>query len=317
MEDFESKRMRNTLKASRYYYENDYDQSKIAKVMGLSRPTVSRLLQFAKDNGYIQIKIIDPLSNVQSLENRLKEKYSLKNVIVTYTASNEYQPIIQNIGKAAAKYLETIVKDGDSIGVSWGRTLNEIAENLSPNNNPQENVKVVQIKGGVAHSKMSNFALDVISKFAEAFHTISEILPLPIIFESAETSRLVQQDAQTQSLMDGINNTNITVFTVGSVKDDNMMFNLDYLNTDEIATLKKDAVGDIGSRFINSNGEIANEEINERTIGISLDNLKNKEHSILVAGGEHKVDSIKAALKGSYATDLITDNFTAQELLQN
>lgn len=317
MEDFESKRMKNALKASRYYYENNYDQSKIAKVMGLSRPTVSRLLQFAKDNGYIQIKIIDPLSNVQSLETRLKEKYSLNNVIVTYTASNEYQTIIQNIGKAGAKYLETIVKDDDSIGVSWGKTLNEVAENLSPNNNPQENIKIVQIKGGVAHSKMSNFALDVISKFAEAFHTISEILPLPIIFDSAETSRLVQQDAQTQSLMDEINNTNIAVFTVGTIRNDNMMFNLGYLSDSEVAALKKESVGDIGSRFINSDGEIANEEINNRTIGISLDNLKKKDHSILVAGGEYKVDSIKAALKGKIATELITDNFTANKLLED
>ncbi|AYE37833.1 sugar-binding transcriptional regulator [Companilactobacillus zhachilii] len=315
MEDFESRRMKNALKASRYYYENNYDQSRIAKEMGLSRPTVSRLLQYAKDNGYVQIKIIDPFSNVGSLEKQLKEKYSLKKVIVTNTPSNEYQTIIQNIGKAGAKYLESIVKDNDSIGVSWGRTLSEVAKNLSPNNNPQENVKIVQIKGGVAHSKMSNFALEVISKFSDSFHTVSEILPLPIIFDTVETSELVQRDTQTKTIMNEVLQTNIVVFTVGTVRDDNMMFNLGYLSDNEISSLKEDAVGDISSRFINSNGEIASKEINDRTIGISLDNLKHKEHSILIAGGEHKVAPIKAALAGGFVTDLITDNFTALALL--
>lgn len=315
MEDSESKRTKQALKASRYYYENGYDQSKIAKEMGLSRPTVSRLLQFAKENGYVKINIVDPFSDVESLEKGIKDKFDLNKVIVTNAPSNDYRTITQNIGKAGAEYLESIVKDNDSIGVTWGRTVNEVANNLSPNSNPQENVKVVQIKGGVSHSATNSFAHEVISKFAKAFHTAADILPLPVIFDNVATSELVRQDKQTKHIMDEVRKTNIALFTVGTVRDDNMLFNLDYLTEDEINTLKANAVGDISSRFINAEGEIADKRINERTIGIELDELKEKDHSILIAGGEQKLKSIKAALIGKYANEFITDNFTAKSLM--
>lgn len=316
MEDVDSKRIRQALRAARYYYQNNYDQSKIAREMGLSRPTVSRLLQFAKDNGYVQIKIIDPFADASSLEKAFEKKYSLDKVIVTYAPANDYQSIIQNIGKAAAKYLESIVKDGDSIGVTWGRTMSEVAKNLSPKENQQQNVKVVQLKGGVTHSETNNFAREVISQFATAFHTTAESLPLPVIFDNAETSRMVLADKNTQYIMNEGKKTNIAVFTVGDVRDDAMLFNLDYLSEAEIKMLQHDAVGDISSRFINSDGEIANEQLNQRTIGIGLDELRKKEHSILIAGGEQKVESIKGALKGKYANALITDENTARQLLK-
>ncbi|RXY90116.1 RNA polymerase subunit sigma-70, partial [Salmonella sp. 3DZ2-4SM] len=77
----------------------------------------------------------------------------------------------------------------------------------------------------------------------------------------------------------------------------------------------KSAVGDICSRFYNSKGEVADEAINNRTIGIELDALKGIEHSVLVAGGEHKVASIRGALEGKLSNILITDQYTAQALL--
>jgi deoxyribonucleoside regulator len=48
---------------------------------------------------------------------------------------------------------------------------------------------------------------------------------------------------------------------------------------------------------------------------VNLDDLKKKEHSILVAGGPNKIEGIYGALKGGYANVLVTDQFTAQFLL--
>ena len=39
-------------------------------------------------------------------------------------------------------------------------------------------------------------------------------------------------------------------------------------------------------------------------------------NSILLSGGEGKIASIRAALKGGYANVLITDQFTAKRLLE-
>lgn len=316
MESTEMKRIKQSLRVARFYYQSNFDQSKIAKEMGLSRPTVSRLLQYARDNGYVEINIKDPFDDTSNIENALESKYSLSKVIVVYSPSNDYRTIIKSIGKVGAEYLERIVKDNDIVGVTWGQTMREIANNLSPEDNNQQGVQVVQLKGSVTHSMTNNFANEVINDFSTAFHADSESLPLPVIFDNPETCRLVQEDRHIEYIIKQGKKSSIALYTVGTVRDDAMLFNLGYLNDNEIAELKKEAVGDISSRFINADGKIADQELNSRTIGIDLESLKDKDYSILVAGGERKLNSIHAALLGHYANVLIIDENTAKKLIE-
>jgi deoxyribonucleoside regulator len=317
MENISSKRIRQSLRVARYYYQNNLDQSRIAQEMGLSRPTVSRLLQFARDNGYVQIEIKDPFEDASSLERSLEQKYNLEQAIVSYAPSNDYQTVIESLGKSAANYLEKIVTDGDIIGVAWGRTLREVARHLEVGNGDYKDVTVVQLKGSITHSSTNNFAHEVVSKFAKAFDATAESLPLPVIFDRPETSRLVSQDRHIEYIIHQGELSNIAVFTVGTVHNDALLFKLGYLETDEIQRIKKEAVGDIDSRFITSEGKIADKKLNERTIGIDLSELKAKDHSILVAGGERKLEAIKGALQGNYANVLVTDEETAKALLND
>ncbi|MFH4043713.1 sugar-binding domain-containing protein, partial [Acinetobacter baumannii] len=82
---------------------------------------------------------------------------------------------------------------------------------------------------------------------------------------------------------------NIAIFTVGTVRDEALLFRLGYFDKDETNLLKKQSVGDICSRFFDGDGNISSEEINKRTIGIELEELKLKKRSILVAGGNRKI----------------------------
>ncbi|HLO13058.1 MAG TPA: sugar-binding domain-containing protein, partial [Pseudoneobacillus sp.] len=101
----------------------------------------------------------------------------------------------------------------------------------------------------------------------------------------------------------------------GPIKTDSLLFQLGYFTESDLESLYGKAVGDICSRFFDKNGEICNESLNERTLGVNLDELRKKEYSILVAGGPNKIDGIYGALKGKYANVLITDQFTAKFLL--
>ena len=77
-------KIKKSLEVARMHYEAGMGQVEIAKQLGLSRPTVSRLLQFAQDNGIVQIKIVDPFSSTQELEKMLCEKYQLNEAHVVY-----------------------------------------------------------------------------------------------------------------------------------------------------------------------------------------------------------------------------------------
>ncbi len=298
---------------ARLYYQSDYSQQQIASQLGISRPTISRLLQYAKEKGYVKIDIIDPFADLDKLACQLKEKYGLMDVCIAFSPNEDYVAITQYISKKAAEYLEETIKNGDIIGVSWGTTIYEVAKKLRPQN--VKGVEVVQLKGGITYSQVNTYSSETISLFAEAFKTVPRYLPLPVIFENAIVKEMVEKDRHIKSIIEMGIQANVAIFTVGTIRDEALLFHLGYLTEEEKNVLKQKSVGDICSRFFDENGEICDESINNRTIGIALSALRQKEKSILVAGGKRKVKSIQAALKGRNANILITDQYTAKRLL--
>lgn len=306
-------KQRLSIEAARLYYLSDYSQMDIASKLGVSRPTVSRLLQYAKEQGYVRIDISDPLEDLNELGSRLKRKYELETVLVCYSPVNEYKEIQKNISKAAADYLHEIVQDADIIGVTWGRTMHAVA--LSLQQKQVRGVEVVQLKGGLSQSHVNTYAAETVNLFASAYHTIARYLPLPVIFDSVALKEMVEKDRHIHRIIELGRQANIAIFTVGTVNDDALLFQLGYFNDAEKQLLQDKGIGDICSRFFDAEGKLCSEEINNRTVGIDLPDLRHKEKSILVAGGQRKIEAIRGALVGKYANILVTDQFTAQALL--
>lgn len=302
-----------SIDVARLYYQSDYSQQQIAAQLGISRPTVSRLLQFAKEQGFVKIQIADAVEDFGDLEGRLLSRYGLQEVRIAYSPLNAYEEIKKHIGKKAAEYLVEVVKDGDIIGVSWGTTMYQVASHLK--SKPVKGAQIVQLKGGVSHSKSNTFADEIVERFAAAFSTIARYLPLPVIFDSREIKEMVDQDRHIKRILDLGRQANVAVFTVGTVKDDALLFRLGYIGAADKAKLQRTGVGDICSRFFDAAGNLCNPEIDNRTVGIRLEELKHKERSILVAGGPRKIEAIRAALAGGFANILVTDQYTARELV--
>lgn len=310
----EQNKDRLSIDVAKLYYKSDYSQQQIANKLNLSRPTVSRLLQHAKEKGFVQINISDPLENNLSLEEGLMIKYNLDAVKIAYAPLDTIEEIKKSISIKAAEYLYDITKDGDIIGVSWGTTLYSMARNLKYK--ALKGVQVVQLKGGISHSQSDTYAYEVVELFSEAFSTVGRYLPLPVMFDTVEIKELIEKDKHIQKLLDLGRQANIAVFTVGTVKNDALLFRLGYINKKDKEILQSRAMGDICSRFIDAKGNICDKELDERTVGINLEELKEKEKRILVAGSKRKIAAIKATLAGEIANILITDQYTAQELLK-
>lgn len=147
----EQNKNRLSIDVAKLYYKSDYSQQQIANKLNLSRPTVSRLLQYAKDKGFVQINISDPIEDNISLEEKLCKKYNLDVVKIAYSPLNTSSEIKKSISMKAAEYLYEIAKDGDIIGVSWGTTIYKMALNLK--HKALKGVQIVQLKGGISHSQ--------------------------------------------------------------------------------------------------------------------------------------------------------------------
>ncbi|AQW21644.1 RNA polymerase subunit sigma-70 [Lentilactobacillus curieae] len=305
-------KLKQSLQAAEMYYQDNASQSEIAKSLGVSRPTVSRLLQYAKDAGIVKIQIVNPVVSAQVLADKLVEKYGVE----VHVVSNNYLGNIttqDSVGAYAADYLTTIVKPQDVIGIGWGKTIHNVTEHLEPQSVP--GVRVVQLKGSVSYSNQKTYAHESVNELANAYQVAPEYLPLPVIFDNEETKEMVEQDRYISSILELGKRANIALFTVGTVRSEALIFQLGYFNDREIKQLQNAAVGDIVSRFIDEDGQVVNSEIDSRTVGITLDDLKNKEHAILVAYGNQKAAGVNAVLKAGYANCVIVDQTLAQLLL--
>ena len=303
------------INVAKLYYRSDYSQQKIAQELGVSRPSISRLLQYAKDKGYVNIQIVDPVEDMSHMEQRLKDKLHLKDVKIASSTINDEEEIKKYIGITAARYLDSIIKDGDIIGVGWGTTLYNMSQALVPK--AIKGSQVVQLEGGVSHSEWNNYAREILESFAANFDTVAQYMPLPVIFATKETTELVDKDRYIKRVLELGRHANIAIFSVGTVRPNALFFRLGYTGIEEQEKIQKSSVGDICSRFFDVEGRICNRDLDDRTVGITLSELRDKEFSIMISGGEAKINAIRAALKGRYANVLITDQFTGKALLED
>ncbi|GKT03536.1 sugar-binding transcriptional regulator [Furfurilactobacillus sp. WILCCON 0119] len=310
----EEARLAASLKVAKLYYQNNWSQGEIATEIGSSRATVSRLLQHARETGLVKIEIVNPVASVAQLTDALQAKYpKLRHLLVVPAQASTSTDLLERVGNAAAGYIEQIVQNDDIIGIGWGKTLHQVANHLDPKD--VSGVQVVQMKGSVANTQSNNYAFESVNTFANAFHTLPEYLPLPVIFDHQQTKELVEQDTHIKHIIELGKQASIAVFTVGTVRDSALLFKLGYFTHEEQERLQERAVGDVFSRFIDVNGQVVAPDIDQRTIGVALTDLTTKPHSILVAANPAKVPAVHGALQAQYANTLIIDQESAAELL--
>jgi deoxyribonucleoside regulator len=306
----DKKRIILALKTATLYYRDGLNQNDIAAELDISRATVSRLLQFCRERGLVTIKINNPIAPLHQLEVDLLAKYPALRKIIIVPGENDP---LEEVGQAGANYIERIVQNGDIIGLGWGKTVYQVGLHLNPKD--VSDITVVQMKGSMSNTDTRNYAFETVNTFANAFNTIPQYLPLPVIFDHAKTRELVANDTHIKHIMKLGVKSNIAVFTVGTVRDSALLFKLGYFTKQEQQTLQEEAVGDVFSRFIDSKGRIVNQQINERTIGIALPELRKKKHSILVAANVAKVPAVHGVLTAGYANTLVIDQESANNLV--
>lgn len=310
-----AKRIDQLVNIARLYYEHNYTQQMIAEKTGLSRPYISKLLDEARESGIVEIRINDPNGTESKLERDLKQRFGLKKAIATPLAGSPEESIMGKLSVALSRYLNLIVSDGDIIGVSWGTTLYTCSMKLKVIEQVS-NIQVVQMCGAVSMADRDIYASEIPKKFAEAFSGTPYLLPLPAVVDNIEAKNAIVKDKSISSILRMAQKANVAICSVGVFGHDRTLCRAGYVSHRQVdELLAKGAVGDMCSRIITADGRVCDPELNGRTIGIELDDLKTKEHSILVSGGLEKTECIKAALTGGYANVLITDENVGHELL--
>ena len=204
-----------------------------------------------------------------------------------------------------------LAKDETLLGFGWGNTVSLTLKYLSLVDHKK--VSMVTLSGGTTAYFQNTYREETNSlfKFNSRFH----IIPSPLLVSSPKTCRLILEEPEVARIMQMAQLANIAVVGIGSMSASATFTQFGYITPQELEILQKQGgVGDILGQFYDKDGNRLDVDFHNRLVAVSLEKLKNMQHVIGVAGGAHKVEAIKGALRGGYIHSLITDEKTALEL---
>jgi DNA-binding transcriptional regulator LsrR (DeoR family) len=305
--------IREYTKAAYFYYKANFSQEEIAQKMGMSRQRVNRILNDCVKQKIVRITI-DPLENNNGeLEAALEEKYSMNRVCVaeSFLAKN----LTNDLGEKAAKLLESIIKDGDTIGISRGRSTLALAENLPFMNT--RGITATQLIGSENRAG-SQIAVDgIVYRLAEKLRAQPVMLYAPVVVHDESLLAAITKEPFFTDAYKVITSCGIAV--VGIEHDTGRL--LEYLRPLSSTKDKTDAerelqnvAGETCTHFFDREGNAVIPSFRKHIVAVLLDDYKKIPVRLGIAGGAQKAAAIAAAMKGGYITHLVTDAETAKSL---
>ena len=308
------------LKATHLYYNENLTQQQIANQLHVSRPTLNKLLKEAKNEGMVKIEILDykNIKNLIEIEQKLCNKFELKEAKITAIFSEDPQHIRDSIARVTASYLELVLRSNMKFGIGWGKTIEQTMKYIHPASSIH-NVEFVTLVGGFGAKHYKIHTNSLAESLARQYTNSSiKYISAPVFIQDEELHQALLKEENIKSVMESMKQLDIALVGVdGPLNEDSTTFLTDSIPEEWINKLReKNAIGNIASRFFDENGDICLEEYERKIISVPLNILQKTPLVIVAAGGPNKIKSLKAAAKKKYYNVLITDENTAKAMLE-
>lgn len=292
-----------------FYYHDGLTQSEISERLGLTRLKVSRLLEKGHQSGIIRVQINSRFEGCLQYENALRSRFSLQNIRVLPALPDAN--IGTRLGIGAAHMLMESLKPQQLLAVGFGEATMTTLKRLSGFISSQH-IRLVTLSGGVGPYMAGIGQLDAACSV--------NIIPAPLRASSPEIAQTLRHENSVRDVMLTAQAADVAVVGIGAInqKDDATILKSGYIAQGEQLMIgRKGAVGDILGYFFDAHGEIIPDiKIHHELIGLELTSLTTIPTVIGVAGGVDKAEAIIAAMRGNYINGLVTDQETAEKMIQ-
>ena len=302
---------------ARLYYLQRLTHQEIANRLGLSRIKVTRLLQKAVDDGIVEFRIAEPLSQTFELEEELRSRFHLKKALVVSSGENAEQ-LLEHLGARAADYLGALLEPGSVIGIGWGRTLEAVCRAARKKKVVAPGSTVVSLTGGMAATTLQPNPYDVATHLARAIGGTPRYLLLPAIVESARMRALLLDEPSSRQVTDLWEKLTVCLLSIGSISPQTGLF---YSHPQPAracdAVRKQGGVGDLLAQYFSADGTFLTTAFSDRTLAMDVTRLPGVALTIGVAGGAQKADAILGALRSGCLNVVVTDETAARRVLES
>ncbi len=291
------------------YYEKNLTQQEVANLMNLSRQTVSKLLNDAVKEKIVEIKIHNPKKDCEDLQVSICKKFNIQNCIVTSVSSKNESLRKSMTIKTAVEYIASILKKGNQkIAISWGRTIQELI-NTMPQLNTGDNI-VFPLFGATDNENSYFSSNELARSLADKINADVKYAWFPYFPDNSNDCSLLKNLSYYKKMQNLWNSADIAILGIGN-REILEIFG----KTFGYGEKHSEAIGDIATHFFNESGELL--DLYDNTLCATANNIKNSTQTIAIACGNNKVTAIRGALRTKIIDTLITDEYTAREVLES
>ncbi|MFA5551370.1 MAG: sugar-binding transcriptional regulator [Trueperaceae bacterium] len=306
----------DALKVARMYYHLDMTTTRIAAQLGMARPTVSRLLSWARSHGLVEFRILDHSQRQLQLEAELEQRFGVREVKVVPSHPDATAAEQQDaVTRFTAHYLNGLVGARTTLALAWGATVARVASYLTPK--PLPGINVVQLTGSGNNNGGHGVtdAARIISRFAENYHGNGHLLPIPAYFDDPATKNAMYRERVVKRVRELASRADIVLYSIGTPDANSYIYQAGYVEDSELAALREGGVvGDIATVFFRADGSYRDLAMNQRSTGPDLATLGQHPYSVCVVAGASKLEALKGALAGRFMNTLVIDEGTALRL---
>jgi deoxyribonucleoside regulator len=323
-------RLRQVLKVAYLFYEQEMTKTDISHEIRASTTQVARLLEEAREQGYVRIEFTPP--KLYDLGEQLKARYEWLQDAVVISYAEDLSFLRRMLGKAAAQYFESSVTAGARVAVGGGDTIYEMAMALPREERNIYLVPTAIIDTGPVLTHIDPTVLVTIlwarsgrkpgqAHFATGLPP-NKPLSRQKIKEEYEEFCLRRA---VQSVLAEMKRAEFAFMSLGCLRPDPDYeklsprphnYLLENLRLTRAGLVKEGVVGDINYSFFDEHGQTAAEWNIFPSIGVDqIRGMVEAKKKVVVAVGRYKIAALKAALRGRLFSVLITDEMAAKELL--
>lgn len=237
---------------------------------------------------------------------QLTEKYSLKDIYVVRGDADHNVLVKEELARLMAEKLTSNLTDGMVVSVAGGSTMALVSKFLKPG---FQDLLFIPARGGLGEDAALQ-ANSIVSRLAAAANGEHRMLYAPDSISKASLE-LLKEEPMVREIIELNNRSSIVIHGIG---DALQMAERRNVSGEVISKLQnRNAVGEGFGFYFDADGNIVHKV---DTIGLQLEDLKDKDAIFAVAGGSGKKEAVKAYLKlAPQNTILFIDEAVAEYLL--
>lgn len=307
-------RIEGLIQVARLYYLEGLSQEQVARRVGFSRSTVSRMLSQAREDGIVRISVGHPLQRLMTLEDELRRKYSLSCVRVAQSYDDDIASTL--VPQAAADLLVEHLRPDSLVVTSTGTPMVSTVRMVPILDYPHAHV--TQMLGSMAPKSSLTDSPEICRMLAERLGCGYSLLPAPLVMDSSRTARALKEDRLIAATLALGDRADIALVGVGAIRHGHSGRIFDRFEGPDMAREleEKGVVGHICGHHIDARGNHVHTSLCERTISIDFDRFRRIPLVIGAVWEKWRAVALHACLVGGLITGLATNQGMAELLLE-